>query len=524
MTKFLMLLFGLITTVSLCSCGSEIVEEKPQKLFVTFKNYDDTVLYHTKIDYGTVPTYFGDVPVREPTQSTYFSFCGWDKNINEPLYDNTIFYAQYDEETRKYVVTFENYDGSVLETKNVEYGTYTSYTGSTPTKSSDDRHIEYIFSGWDVDISKYKIVNDAIFIAQYSMTEYTFASFYNYDDSLLKEEKIVKGNYAEYNGPEPTKPSSDQHIEYEFDGWDKDLSSYKMNVDTDFKAKYKTVDYVFAKFYGDGNCLLQEVKVKKGESASYSGTLPTKSYSGTDKVYRFSGWDKSLDSLNSDTDFYAQFDLLNVYTVTFENYDGSVLQVKKVVHGDDVEYTGSTPYRAGYTSGQYQYSYTFKGWDHSLSNVTSSFTTIAQFNQTYVYIKSDVEKVRDYLDSYGSGSYHIVSTGSGTTLGYSGSYFYLSYTDFENGFTVAGNFAYGDSYIYCSFELTYEGMTVYKGTTRAYVSGHKFNYLNGTNISVCLITDDETLLAAAQLTNAAIKVAIDNCSDYLYSKGLPYIY
>jgi hypothetical protein len=66
------------------------------------------------------------------------------------------------------------------------------------------------------------------------------------------------------------------------------------------------------------------------------------------------------------------------YTITFKNYDDSVLSTQTVNQGSTVVYSGPTPTRPS-TS---QYTYTFTGWDKNLTNVTSSFSTIAQYSST----------------------------------------------------------------------------------------------------------------------------------------------
>jgi hypothetical protein len=66
------------------------------------------------------------------------------------------------------------------------------------------------------------------------------------------------------------------------------------------------------------------------------------------------------------------------YTITFKNYDDSVLSTQTVNEGSTVVYGGTTPTRPSSA----QNTYTFTGWDKTLTNITSSFSTIAQYSPT----------------------------------------------------------------------------------------------------------------------------------------------
>ena len=63
-----------------------------------------------------------------------------------------------------YHVTFVNYDDSVLYEVDVLEGESATYRGSTPTKPEDSQY-EYIFQGWDIDLSS--ITSDVTAKAQY---------------------------------------------------------------------------------------------------------------------------------------------------------------------------------------------------------------------------------------------------------------------------------------------------------------------------------------------------------------------
>lgn len=63
------------------------------------------------------------------------------------------------------------------------------------------------------------------------------------------------------------------------------------------------------------------------------------------------------------------------YTVTWQNYDGTVLQKQVVKEGATPNYTGAVPKKPQDTD----YRYSFSGWSPSVSAVTSNITYTAQF-------------------------------------------------------------------------------------------------------------------------------------------------
>ena len=65
------------------------------------------------------------------------------------------------------------------------------------------------------------------------------------------------------------------------------------------------------------------------------------------------------------------------YTITFKNWDGSVLQTITVPEGETPEYTGATPTRPA----DDLYEYKFSGWSKSISEAYSDITYTAKFDQ-----------------------------------------------------------------------------------------------------------------------------------------------
>lgn len=129
----------------------------------------------------------------------------------------------------------------------------------------------------------------------------------------------------------------------------------------------------------DGTVLETDTGVSHGATPTYNGATPTKSATAQ-YTYAFSGWSPSVGAITGNTTYTAQFTAtLRKYTVTWKNYDGSVLETDtNVPYGTTPTYNGATPARAT----DVQYTYAFKGWDKTVSAVTGNATYTAQFTAT----------------------------------------------------------------------------------------------------------------------------------------------
>lgn len=513
-----------LSIFSLVSCNFDVTTDS---VFVTFKNYDDTVLYVTEIPYGSKVTYNGEEPVKEDNDYIY-DFIGWDKNIDENIYENTTFIAQFDIcGYEKYLVTFLNDDGSILQESYFRLNSYAKYNLDTPTKKSNDSHLVYKFIGWDKDPKKVPILHDTIFVAKYKLAFYWNVNFYNYDGSLLLTQNVEHNYCTFYSGRTPKKPSDDEHFEYTFKDWGVDLNSYKITKDEDFYAQYTITEYVFAKFYSYDDKLLLTKKIKKYGDANYDGETPTKPYNGSGYKYKFRSWDKRLSNLATDTDFYPLFDLVAIHIVKFVNYDNSLLYSTEVEHGNKAIYNGYTPVRPSVTSGDYKYVYTFSGWDKSLSNITSDTTFMAQFKvETYVSGKTEII---NYLNTYGKGEYNNVETEIAseyvTTLGYKSNYFYLGYVLNSSPLQayMAISFSYLATYGSARFEVYDSGILMFDATYTLKFSNHKLVDISVNTIykNIYPSSAQEDL---ASLTVGAANLTCTNCTLFLEKKGLDYIF
>jgi hypothetical protein len=99
--------------------------------------------------------------------------------------------AQFSSAINSYTITWENYDGTVLETDSVAYGSTPTYDGATPTREEDEEGT-YLFSSWSPSVT---IVNgDQTYTAQYIVTNYNDFLVYTLNsDEISYSVKLQSG-------------------------------------------------------------------------------------------------------------------------------------------------------------------------------------------------------------------------------------------------------------------------------------------------------------------------------------------
>ncbi|OPZ36844.1 MAG: hypothetical protein BWY98_00307 [Tenericutes bacterium ADurb.BinA155] len=203
---------------------------------------------------------------------------------------------------QSYLITFANYDGSVLEAKEWLAGSTPSYSGSTPSRSSDAQH-NYSFKGWSPKIvpvsapAKYTAIFDPA-LNQYTIT------FANEDGSTLESKKWDYGALPEYSGADPTKAGDAQYA-YAFDGWSPSIVA--VTADATYTATFvSAVNSYTVTFKNSDGTVLEAKKWDYGTTPSYTGAVPTKS-SDDQYAYAFTGWDPKLTNVTADATYTAQY-------------------------------------------------------------------------------------------------------------------------------------------------------------------------------------------------------------------------
>lgn len=139
------------------NCTAEETEEivYGKYYLVTFYNHDGTRLIRPAYySYGKAAKMPDFTPTRVADAGYTYTFKGYNYTKGEIncVTKRMAVIAEYEAHERSYAVTYQNEDGTVLQTvSNVKYTNITSaYTAATPTKASDE-YYTYTFSSWSVN-------------------------------------------------------------------------------------------------------------------------------------------------------------------------------------------------------------------------------------------------------------------------------------------------------------------------------------------------------------------------------------
>ena len=245
----------------------------------------------------------------------------------------------------------------------------------------------YNFTGWNtaadgsgdsyVDGATVNLTEDTTLYAQWEIQKFTVTWVNDNGTELEKDENVEYGTDPEYNGETPTKESTAQYT-YTFSRWDPEIS--KVTADITYKAVYdQTVNTYSVTWKNWDGTELQTDTFEYGAIPEYTGKKPVKE-STEQYTYTFSRWDPEITAVTGNAEYTATFtDTIRTYTVTWKNWDGTVLEKdENVAYGSTPVYNGETPTKPA----DAQYTYTFKGWLPAVSAVTGDVTYTAVFSET----------------------------------------------------------------------------------------------------------------------------------------------
>jgi len=247
-----------------------------------------------------------------------------------------------------YTVTFRNWNGSVLETQEVEHGSAATAPSEDPVKGG------HTFTGWDVEFDV--ITGELDVTAEFEINKFTVTFLDWNGDELKVLEDVIPGSDVRAKAPTPTR---DDHT---FTGWSEPIDY--ITGDLTVTAQYTRITHTVEFFGWDGmqNGVIDTQVVNQGEAAQAPADPERDGYT-------FTGWyPANFSNITGPLTVSAQY-AINIYTVEFVDWDGTELKSEQINHDSDA-IAPADPEREGYT---------FTGWDVDFSNITGPLTVTAVY-------------------------------------------------------------------------------------------------------------------------------------------------
>lgn len=301
-------------------------------------------------------------------------------------------------------------------------------------------------------MAHYSVTDTATAFARVEPTNYTVYWLVDFDDNseyTIVAEGTTTNPATEVNKPaDPTKDDTAQY-DYEFKQWNKTVEGTVITYIAEFTATLRsyTVTWVV-----DGASTAETYEY--GATPSFKGS--TDKAATAKYTYTFTGWSPAVTTVTGAATYTAQYSTtVNKYTVTFKNYDGTVLQTQDVEYDVTPTYTGATPTKpSDHTK---HYDYTFSGWSPSVVSVTGNATYTAQFLETeymaprYVgycldhvrYLNANGDKVSEAFREGYAGGWNTANVFVGSNVAYLQQYGWIAFDakdkdSFELGYIIDG--------------------------------------------------------------------------------------
>lgn len=291
------------------------------KIVITWKDDDGSVLRQDYVDDGDMPDY-GEDPAKDPTVEYTYTFDKWTPAVVAAT-ENATYTASYTSVKNKYDVTFvaeHNPDANITVSK--EYGEAVA-SFAPQVDGAVTAEYTYVFDGWMPVITDQTVVTGGVtYTAKYKQNKNQYTVAFVSDDGSTLLSSVTRDYGTEivsmFPSPDPTKEPTDAKT-YEFDRWvikvsdteDTELAEGAVLVsDMKLKAVFKE----FPRKYGI-TFLNEDNSVYKAQVMYEYGTLaseilpeenPTKD--SDDKFsYTFANWDPQVTDVTGEAVYRPVF-------------------------------------------------------------------------------------------------------------------------------------------------------------------------------------------------------------------------
>ena len=281
-------------------------------------------------------------------------------------------YNEQGELLRTYAITFLNWDGTELSKQIYHYGDAV-IAPDDPSRGTDSS-CTYTFAGWDAEITICQ--GDATYTAIYDAEyiEYT-VEFRNWDGAVISRKNYHYGETI--LAPTNVGRPADKIYAYKFIGWDQDATVCQGNVVCTAVYQESLVNYTVIFQNYDGSVI-------SSKTYHYGDTveIPVVTVTPSDKVYYyyFIGWDSDVTTCQGNMTYTAAYSTEYIeYTVTFKNWDGSVISSATYHYGETIEVPATPQKPADQTN-----TYAFVGWSADVTVCEGDATYTAMFTPSNV--------------------------------------------------------------------------------------------------------------------------------------------
>lgn len=178
----------------------------------------DTLLETKSYQHGSIVTYGGAVPTLAATAKYTYTFKGWDVEPTNAVEDFD-YHAVYDSTIRSYTITFNNSDGSKIESATFEYGKMPSCS-KTPTRTATVEW-KYTHKGWKPALDY--VTEDASYTAIYDSVKVEYKVTFMNGVDAIDEQMVPYGDAA-------VAPTNVTREGYKFVGWNTSFAKITGNL------------------------------------------------------------------------------------------------------------------------------------------------------------------------------------------------------------------------------------------------------------------------------------------------------
>ena len=282
-------------------------------------------------------------------------------------------------EAIEYTVKFVKEDGTEYSSSKYPYGTKAEdiVLPDAPSKEAS-KEFTYTFAGWG-DIED--VTGDATYKASYTETTNKYTVTFISDSKVIFTKDYPYGTEAS-DIEVPDDPAIDPTVQYTytFKGWSPEIT--KVTGDATYTAQFsRSVNEYTVTFAKEDGTEYSSSKYPYGTKAE-DIVLPDAPGKEASKefTYTFAGWGEIKD-VTGDATYKASYtETTNKYTVTFRNYNDEVISSAEYDYGTEAS---AIKVPTDFTrEGNAQYTYTFKGWDNDIADVTDDATYTATYTET----------------------------------------------------------------------------------------------------------------------------------------------